>query len=351
MLALVPTAIASVAVLRHINLDSNRLTHFPVELASLPSLHWLSLRWNAIEALPDAIGACGSLRHLDCSFNQITSVSDRIGACKSLETLLLHDNSLIALPESMGELSGSLKELNVDFNQLSRLPNSIARLFAPRGHLQALHVRGNPLVSPPPEIVLDGFAALVAFYVRLVNYHVHVLFFQCFFRIRLKFLNASRASAPFLHPTVQERPVDCCNHQLISFTRRFGSTTSVVIIAATFTIGQCAACACDANFDAFPVAGRRSTASGRPSRGSHAAPSCSDPSYISIEYHCIIVVPCRTSSGIIPCETPVRGRCALSHCCCDSRSRCLFFSAAFCSERSAATDLQQRFRIRTLPRC
>jgi Leucine-rich repeat (LRR) protein len=167
MLAVIPAAIASVAVLRHINLDSNRLTNFPVELASLPSLHWLSLRWNAIEALPDAIGACGSLRHLDCSFNQISSVSGRIGACKSLATLLLHDNSLTALPDSLGELGSALKELNVDFNQLSRLPNSIAHLFAPRGCLQALHVRGNPLVLPPPETVLDGFAALAAYYVRL----------------------------------------------------------------------------------------------------------------------------------------------------------------------------------------
>ena len=101
----------------------------------------------------------GTLRELILYDNQLTALPESIGALVGLEKLWLGGNQLTALPESIGALVG-LKVLNLRGNlienKLTALPESIVALTA----LEGLDLRNNPLTKPQSPAVEAWLAAL-----------------------------------------------------------------------------------------------------------------------------------------------------------------------------------------------
>ncbi len=64
---------------------------------------------------------------LDLSFNQLESIPDSISKLTNLQDLNLESNQFRFLPESIGSLT-NLKNLNLSFNNLTFLPESIGSL-------------------------------------------------------------------------------------------------------------------------------------------------------------------------------------------------------------------------------
>jgi Leucine-rich repeat (LRR) protein len=68
------------------------------------------------------------LEELDVGYNRkIATIDNRISKLQSLGTLVLCGNSLMALPDSIGELKG-LNSLNVSFNRLGSLPAFLSKV-------------------------------------------------------------------------------------------------------------------------------------------------------------------------------------------------------------------------------
>ena len=97
----------------------------------------------------------GTLRELHLENNKLTVLPESIGALVGLKELILHENKLTALPESIGALVG-LKVLWLNGNQLTALPESIVALTA----LEGLDLRNNPLTYPQSPAVEAWLAAL-----------------------------------------------------------------------------------------------------------------------------------------------------------------------------------------------
>ena len=100
-----------------------------------------------LEVLPDAIGDLarhGMLRELTLDFNNLSHIPESISRLTTLERLSVSHNRLCALPISLGHLT-RCNMLNVAYNQLRDLPESTRRLSA----LDELYLQSNELRSLP----------------------------------------------------------------------------------------------------------------------------------------------------------------------------------------------------------
>lgn len=132
----------------------------------LINLKKLSVNSNKLVFLPRSTSHLTSLKILDARLNCLRSLPDDLENLINLETLNVSQNFqyLDTLPYSIGLLL-SLVELDVSYNRVKSLPDSIGCLKK----LQKLSVEGNPLVSPPPEVVEQGLHAVKEYLCNKMN--------------------------------------------------------------------------------------------------------------------------------------------------------------------------------------
>ncbi|XP_063978924.1 uncharacterized protein LOC135163423 [Diachasmimorpha longicaudata] len=113
------------------------IIEFPVNLLQeLSTIRMLYLENNCLNELPDQLFTTLSfLQWLDVRNNWLKTLPATIKHHQCLETILLQGNRVEKLPL-----------------ELCLIPN-----------LKSLHTAGNPLTSPPPEIIAQGFAATMNF--------------------------------------------------------------------------------------------------------------------------------------------------------------------------------------------
>ena len=104
----------------------------------------LVLANNLLQSVDSRIGELGALTLLDLHGNQLQSLPLEISQLENLLALNLSSNNLILLPD----LPRSLKDLNVSFNRLTRLPKSICYL----SQLSVLNASNNLLSELEPSI-------------------------------------------------------------------------------------------------------------------------------------------------------------------------------------------------------
>jgi Leucine-rich repeat (LRR) protein len=101
-------------------MDDNKIQYLPKEIKNLKKLMFLDLSKNKFKNLPNEIGDCTALSDLYLSENEISELPETIAISKLLYFLILKNSFLLFL----GCLS-FLKILNLDVNQIRRIPNSI----------------------------------------------------------------------------------------------------------------------------------------------------------------------------------------------------------------------------------
>lgn len=119
----------------------------------LLNLRKLSVNSNKLAFLPHSTSHLTNLRVLDARLNCLRSLPEDLENLINLEILNVSQNFqyLDTLPYSIGLLM-SLVELDVSYNKITALPDSMGCLKK----LQKLSVEGNPLVSPPVEVMEQG---------------------------------------------------------------------------------------------------------------------------------------------------------------------------------------------------
>lgn len=174
-LTAVPSWVADLTNLSHLDLSGNRLASLPEWLADFSSLAVLNVRSNELAAFPSCLGELASLTALDLSRNVLPALPESIAGLSSLKTLLIAGNRLsdtpgtAFFPVSLNhlDLSGNqlkyvpeavrnlrmLTNLDLEDNQLTVLPEWVSDL----GMLQELRLRANGLTTLP-----DATAALVS---------------------------------------------------------------------------------------------------------------------------------------------------------------------------------------------
>ncbi|KAK2830348.1 hypothetical protein Q5P01_018279 [Channa striata] len=143
-----PVELLSLQQLEELNLGNNALKQVPCVLGHMESLKKLYLFGNQITVIPpEAIGGLQNLVVLNLNHNQIQRLPPEIGSLKNLEHLSVLDNKLEEVPAELGRLT-KLSELNLMSNRLSSLPK---QLYQCKG-LTKLHVARNKLTSLPEGI-------------------------------------------------------------------------------------------------------------------------------------------------------------------------------------------------------
>ncbi|QQS04494.1 MAG: serine/threonine-protein kinase [Fibrobacterota bacterium] len=129
--------------LRVLDLSGNRLSSLPADFSRFRNLEILFCSQNQFEVLPGVLGECPKLEMVGFKSNQIHSVSH--GSLPDrLRWLILTDNRLDALPESLGERP-RLQKLMLAGNRLRSLPDSLCH----SSNLELLRISANRLEALP----------------------------------------------------------------------------------------------------------------------------------------------------------------------------------------------------------
>jgi hypothetical protein len=180
----VPPEIGALIKLEELYLYGNLLSSLPPEIAHLVNLKELNLDVNEFQSLPPEIGQLTTLLTLSASYNQMTALSPEIGKLQNLDTLWLENNQLESLPAEIGHLSNlyalklannlletlpsefanldNLCVLDLSSNQFRYLPTVLAELQTMNeGLMCGMSLEGNPLLSPPPDVLAEGTASIL----------------------------------------------------------------------------------------------------------------------------------------------------------------------------------------------
>jgi len=143
-LTLFPTELYTLAdSLEVLDLSDNQLMTLPDDFSRLHKLKIFFASNNPFDHLPEVLGLCPSLEMIGFKANQIATISEN-ALSKNIRWLILTDNKLTRLPESIGKL-GNLQKLMLAGNQLQALPESMAQCE----NLQLIRLAANQLTCLP----------------------------------------------------------------------------------------------------------------------------------------------------------------------------------------------------------
>ena len=161
-----PREIGELKNLREMRLFGNHLTDLPDSFTFLESLEFLDLNFNQFSRFPEQLrysNVIGSLPtnliELDFSENELTSFPDYVPFPTSLVRVNLAKNKLKDAAD-WWEKMPELEELDLSDNQLSEIRPTI---LAPP-NLTKLTLTGNPITTPPLEVIENGVAAMKAWF-------------------------------------------------------------------------------------------------------------------------------------------------------------------------------------------
>ena len=137
-----PQSFGRLGRLQRFQACGNKLASFPRNFGKLVALRECNLKGNCLQYVPADVKNLTSLEILDVSFNVLTCLPAHLP--ESMTRLNVDHNNLVKLPDSIGELV-RLQFLNAATNALGELPSSL-RLCQ---ELTWLDVAGNRLSSLP----------------------------------------------------------------------------------------------------------------------------------------------------------------------------------------------------------
>ncbi|XP_010438250.1 PREDICTED: plant intracellular Ras-group-related LRR protein 7-like [Camelina sativa] len=162
-----PKTIQNCRSLEELNANFNELVRLPDNIGlELTNLRKLCVNSNKLIILPNSITYLTSLRILDARLNCLMILPEDLENLINLEILNVSQNFqyLSALPSSIGLLL-NLLELDISYNRITVLPESIGCMR----RLRKLSAEGNPLVSPPIEVVEQSLQAVREYLSQKMN--------------------------------------------------------------------------------------------------------------------------------------------------------------------------------------
>lgn len=139
------------------------LTKLP-DLSEFKSLKRLLLYQNKLRDLPESIGELINLEELYLNMNQLTGLPESIKNLTNLKTLYLYMNQLEEFPPGLRGLT-SLEELDIYENPISSVPEWISELSS----LKRLYLSDTKITSLPESITSLSLTELNLFGTNLTK--------------------------------------------------------------------------------------------------------------------------------------------------------------------------------------
>ena len=126
-----------------LDMSGNNLSELPSDFGRFKNLKILFLSNNQFDHIPDVIADCPNLEMIGFKSNQIKTISESALPIKT-RWLILTDNQISKLPDSIGQLS-RLQKLALAGNQISSLPDAMANCR----NLELIRLSANQLEAMP----------------------------------------------------------------------------------------------------------------------------------------------------------------------------------------------------------
>ncbi len=130
-----------------LDLSGNTLTALPDDFARLTHLKILFLSNNDFTVFPKVLSQCPNLTMIGFKANKLSELPEH-ALPQQTRWLILTDNQLTQLPDSLGDLA-QLQKLMLAGNQLRSLPPSIAQCHA----LELIRISANQLTAFPDALL------------------------------------------------------------------------------------------------------------------------------------------------------------------------------------------------------
>ena len=108
-------------------IDQNKIRHLSESIGNCRELSELVLTENCLSVLPESVGNLSHLTVLHVGRNRLEELTPKIGKCSKLRMLFLRENQLTELPSSIGNLE-NIQTLDVSGNRLDWLPDTLLKL-------------------------------------------------------------------------------------------------------------------------------------------------------------------------------------------------------------------------------
>ncbi|PVD32321.1 hypothetical protein C0Q70_07754 [Pomacea canaliculata] len=153
-----PPWIVQFTSLKNLSVSHNKITSLPVDIGNLKKLEVLNADHNLLTSVPRSIANITNLKTLNLSGNRLHAFPLELCNLRNLDVVDLSSNAIMELPGNIGGLQAV--ELNLNQNQVSRLPESLAD--CPR--LKVLRLEENCLdvTAFTPRIMRDSQISLFA---------------------------------------------------------------------------------------------------------------------------------------------------------------------------------------------
>ncbi|CAL1541842.1 unnamed protein product [Lymnaea stagnalis] len=120
-----PPWFVTLASLKNFTLNNTKIAELPEDFGKLKKLEVISLSGNSLTHLPRSFSNLTNLKTLTLSGNHFKTFPPELLVLPQLDVVDLSQNSITELPFEMSGLQAV--ELNLNQNQVSRMPESIAR--------------------------------------------------------------------------------------------------------------------------------------------------------------------------------------------------------------------------------
>lgn len=151
--------------LETLDLSNNRLSTLPDDFNRLVKMRILFLTNNDFHTIPEILAACPNLEMISFKSNALSKIDENVLPINT-RWLILTDNQLEKLPDSMGQLH-RLQKLALAGNQLTQLPESMAQCT----NLELARLSANQLKAMPDWLFQLPKLAWLAFSGNAFNAH------------------------------------------------------------------------------------------------------------------------------------------------------------------------------------
>ena len=167
--------ISGLEKLLKLDLNGTHISGLPESFSNLTNLKHLNLSSLKMPEIPAVIFDLNNLETLNLSATRARSISYKISNLIKLTEIDLSAMGLVSIPAEIFDLP-KLIYLNLQGNKLREIPaeilNSNLNLFySNKRQQEGVYVKGNPLESPPIEIIHAGGKAVASYFHSLKEKH------------------------------------------------------------------------------------------------------------------------------------------------------------------------------------
>lgn len=141
------SAFDSLTNLQEIYITETNLEEITFDFSKLTKLTSLIVPKNKITALHESVNNASGLKELNLSYNSLANLPNTIWSIPNVEIVNLENNNLLELPEC-GSINTKLVNLQLGHNQLQKLPSSFHKIT----NLVWLELQNNKLVDLPDSM-------------------------------------------------------------------------------------------------------------------------------------------------------------------------------------------------------